>query len=308
VATPVQVDTGGAVVYGMPYENTAAVNVAVVSPTTDTRQDLIVLRRDWAAQTIRITKIDGVEGGGVPAHTQSAAPSGTGIYDIPLASLSTTIGGVIAVTDLREFCLFGTGVADDAFATAQINNDAVDFVDRETRETVLFVGASDLEVIPQTKCFTYAAGSAQQMTLADPTWDGAANASGWRMTGTGGYKGVQGSIWLPPANWAGSDVETYLWWTSNFAGTSTCYFRSAALLYSSLYEATYYPTGSVSSYLSGTVVVSDIYRNAGFVIESDEFGPSTDRNHCTFAIWWYNSAGVEDVDLLGVEFRYTGYA
>ena len=84
VATPITVATGGAVVYGMPYENTAIVNVAVPNPVTDTRQDTIVLRRDWAAQTIRITRIAGVEGGSAPAITQSPAPSGTGIYDIPL--------------------------------------------------------------------------------------------------------------------------------------------------------------------------------------------------------------------------------
>jgi len=180
VATPVQVDTGGAIVYGMPYENTVAVNVAVISPTFDTRQDLIVLRRDWAAQEIRITKIDGLEGGGVPAHVQSPAPDGTGIYDIPLASLSTTIGGVITVTDLREFCLFGTTPADGAIDTAQLDNDSVDFVDRDTREYILFFGGGDLQpCLVGSKTWPH---DSVAMT-GTPTWNGAANEEGWQMNG-----------------------------------------------------------------------------------------------------------------------------
>ena len=100
VATPITVDTGAAYVYGFPYWNLiAAVNVAVPSPTVNTRIDYIVLRASWAAQTIRVTRIAGVEGGGAPALVQTDGVT----WDMPLATISTTIAGVITVTDAREF-------------------------------------------------------------------------------------------------------------------------------------------------------------------------------------------------------------
>jgi hypothetical protein len=99
VATPVAVNTGAAYVYGFPYWNTASVNVAIPTPTVAVRIDRIVLRASWSAQTVRITRIAGNEGGGAPALVQSDGVT----WDIPLAQTSTTVGGVITVTDQREF-------------------------------------------------------------------------------------------------------------------------------------------------------------------------------------------------------------
>lgn len=98
-ATPVSVDTGQAFVYGIPYYNTAAVTVAIATPGASTRIDRIVLRASWAAQTVRITRIAGTEGAGVPAMTQTAGTT----WDIPLANVSITTGAVITVTDAREW-------------------------------------------------------------------------------------------------------------------------------------------------------------------------------------------------------------
>lgn len=96
-ATPVAVADGAAIDYGFPYWNTAAVDVAVVSPDLNTRIDRIVLRAVWATQTVRIYKIDGVEGGGAPAIVTNYGVT----WDLKLAQISTTIGGVITVTDER---------------------------------------------------------------------------------------------------------------------------------------------------------------------------------------------------------------
>lgn len=98
-ATPVSVDTGRAICWGTWYENGAAVTVAIPTPAVSTRIDRIVLRKSWSAQTVRITRIAGAEGGGVPAMTQSAGIT----WDIPLAQVSITTGGVITVTDERTF-------------------------------------------------------------------------------------------------------------------------------------------------------------------------------------------------------------
>ena len=99
VATPVTIQEGAAIVDGTMYYNNADVTVAIPAPAADTRIDYIVLRKSWAAQTIRITRIAGVEGAGAPALTQTI---GT-IWDFPLAQASIAVGGVITVTDVRVF-------------------------------------------------------------------------------------------------------------------------------------------------------------------------------------------------------------
>jgi hypothetical protein len=92
-------------------------------PTGATRIDRIVLRASWAAQTVRITRIAGVENDDAPALTQTPGTT----YDIPLAQVSITTGGVITITDERVFCVFGTQVPAanlaDGAALAEILDD-----------------------------------------------------------------------------------------------------------------------------------------------------------------------------------------
>jgi hypothetical protein len=99
VATPVSVATGQAIVDGTYYENTSVVTVAIPTPAVATRVDLIVLDKDWVAQTVRIARVAGVEGAGAPAVTQVDGTT----WEIALAEVSIDIGGSIVVTDVREF-------------------------------------------------------------------------------------------------------------------------------------------------------------------------------------------------------------
>ena len=99
VATPITVATGIALADGKFYLNDSAVSVVIPTPAVSTRIDRIVIRKSWAAQTCRITRIEGIEGGGVPALVQNDGVT----WDVPLAQISTTTGGVITVTDDREF-------------------------------------------------------------------------------------------------------------------------------------------------------------------------------------------------------------
>ena len=118
-SSPVSVATGVAVVYGIPYFNTAATTIAIPTPSTATRIDRIVLRASWSAQTVRITRIAGTEGAGsAPAMTQSAGTT----WDIPLANVSITTGGVITVTDAREFL---QNLGDGGVTTAKIADNAI---------------------------------------------------------------------------------------------------------------------------------------------------------------------------------------
>lgn len=93
-AGQVTVQTGVALVDGSLYKNTAAVNVAIPTPAASTRVDRIVLRKDFGAQTVRITRIAGVEGGGAPSITQTDGVT----WDVKLASVSITTAGAITVT------------------------------------------------------------------------------------------------------------------------------------------------------------------------------------------------------------------
>jgi hypothetical protein len=99
VASPVSVNTGCALVDGKFYRNDAAVNVAIANPMAATRIDSIVLRKDWAAKTVRIVLISGAEGGVAPAlvHTDGVT------WDTPLAEVSITTLGVITVADTRSY-------------------------------------------------------------------------------------------------------------------------------------------------------------------------------------------------------------
>jgi len=97
--SPISVNTGAAFVDGKFYENDAAASVVVPSPTVSTRIDRIVLRKGWVAQTVRITRIEGIEGGGAPALTQNDGTT----WDIPLYLVTITTGGAITLTDQREY-------------------------------------------------------------------------------------------------------------------------------------------------------------------------------------------------------------
>lgn len=124
--SPVSVATGAAYVYGIPYENDAVVTVAIPTPVSATRVDRIVLRADWTAKTVRITRLAGTEGAGAPAITQSPGS----VYDVKLAQVMITTGGVITVTDERQFCRFATRIAtenieDGAITAAKISGGAV---------------------------------------------------------------------------------------------------------------------------------------------------------------------------------------
>lgn len=99
--SPVSVDTGYALVDGKPWRASASVDVAIPTPSTNPRIDRVVLRKDFSGQTIRVTRIAGTEAASpsAPALTQSDGTT----WDVPLAQVYITTGGVITVTDEREF-------------------------------------------------------------------------------------------------------------------------------------------------------------------------------------------------------------
>jgi hypothetical protein len=91
--SPVSINTGRAMVDGIWYESDTAVTVAMATPAVNPRVDRIVLRKDWAGQTVRITRIAGAEAASpvAPALTQIDGTT----WDLPLWQIHITTGGAI---------------------------------------------------------------------------------------------------------------------------------------------------------------------------------------------------------------------
>lgn len=121
-SSPVATNTGGAYVYGFPYNNSTSVDTAIPTPSSNTRIDRLVLRANWSAQTVRITRIAGTEGAGVPSITQVDGTT----WDIPLYQASITTGGTITLTDEREFLHPNIAVDSD-----MIDDDVTQFYRRQ---------------------------------------------------------------------------------------------------------------------------------------------------------------------------------
>ena len=98
VSGGVSVNTGAALVDGMFYENDAKLTIEIPTPSSSTRIDAIVLRRNATTQTIRAIRIVGTEGAGAPSIVQVE----DGTWDLKIAEASITTAGVITVTDYRE--------------------------------------------------------------------------------------------------------------------------------------------------------------------------------------------------------------
>jgi hypothetical protein len=93
---------GGAIVDGRPYVNTENVDVVIPSAVGggNTRIDRIVLRADWTAHTVRVTRIAGVDAGS-PTPPTITETSET-LYDVIICQVLVTEAGAITITDERE--------------------------------------------------------------------------------------------------------------------------------------------------------------------------------------------------------------
>lgn len=127
-ASPVSVATGAALVAGIPFESDAAVTFTVSTPTLGTTGHRIVLRADYSAKTVRLALLSSSNGvAAIPAVTQVANTT----WEVGIASLTITTGGVITITDTRGYLHYrtrvNTAMLDDGnVTTAKLANDSVD--------------------------------------------------------------------------------------------------------------------------------------------------------------------------------------
>jgi hypothetical protein len=123
--TLVAVNAGAAYVGGVPYENDDVVYLTHTTPGSGTRHDMVILRADWRAQTVRAVYVEGTTAE-YPTLTQIVGD----IYEIPLAYVDVSSNGSRTITDAREFCVFSLelgeeNVPDGRISTNMLANDAV---------------------------------------------------------------------------------------------------------------------------------------------------------------------------------------
>lgn len=125
-----RVASGGALVRGFLYRNTANVDLTIPSPAADTGFR-VILRANWTAQTVRTTYILNTTGITTPpALTQTDGTT----WEIPLASGIISAAGVISSltqTGQRTYLHYNTQISttmleDDSVTNAKVADDAID--------------------------------------------------------------------------------------------------------------------------------------------------------------------------------------
>ena len=303
-ASPLAVDTGGAVLYGLAYESDAALSISVPTPTSDTRIDRIIVRRDWSTRETRVVRLAGTEGGPAPALTQTLLNR----WEIPLYQASIDIAGTITLTDEREYCTYATRPVAGSIATAHLVNDSADLTARSTRTKKFFVPAQALQPESGTgytpwgttyyPAFQYAAGGSYLSNRTLAPWDGNL-PPGWTGDSTSYYTGWYAGFKVPPLM-SGSALTINAWWTA--AGSPTFYLRSAwqmwrtgeSVQYSEGYSSTYCNSGGGAGRPWNKTLVRSVSPLYG-----DEW--------VNYFLATYSAAAAEDVLIHGLEIQYTGY-
>jgi len=157
-ASPLAVNTGSAIVYGFFYENTASVNLTVTTPVVGTTGGHVILRVNWAAQTVRLVAVRNTDGvAAIPSLTQTAGTT----WEIRLATFTITTGGVITLTDARTYCHFSTEIIaamiqDSTITPAKLANRSRTFLVQPFRKTnivgdqALFAGVIQADAVATT--------------------------------------------------------------------------------------------------------------------------------------------------------------
>jgi len=112
--TTVTIDTGGALVYGIPYINTSPVSFVVPVPVINTTGWRIVLRADWEEQTVRLVLLMNADGNpAVPTRTTVAGVR----WEITVALGTVTILGVLSLLSSPDYLDPGIEIDDSKIET-----------------------------------------------------------------------------------------------------------------------------------------------------------------------------------------------
>jgi len=217
ISSPITVAAGGACVYGMLFDSDSAATVNVSTPTSGTsRYDLIVARRTWAVQGVRIARVAGVAGviPAVPTVTQTA---GT-IWEVPLATLLIDDAGNITTTNTREFCTYTTEWPANIVTAGMYEEGAISAALRPDLVRYDLKGAGQFTPDNVTPCTRAAGASYDFWNFADAAFN-----RGWAYFLV--PEGIVGNptfyIWSTPVvNGAGAGVENCQFDYSIYYGSS----------------------------------------------------------------------------------------
>ena len=109
-STTMRVPDGYAIVHGVWYKNTANYDITAPSgnPSANPRIDVVVLEKDFTAQTVRVAIVEGTEAASPTAPTMTQTDGD--IWQIPLAQYQISVLGVISsLTDRRSIAVSSTG-------------------------------------------------------------------------------------------------------------------------------------------------------------------------------------------------------
>src|SRR5512145_3159566 len=117
VASPVSVALGAAWIDGVYFSSTTAQTLAISTPIVGTTGGHIILRVDYSADTARLYAVSSTDGISTPpALTQTSET----LYEIRIATYTITTGGVVALTDAREYMHFSTRVSESMLDTGAV--------------------------------------------------------------------------------------------------------------------------------------------------------------------------------------------
>lgn len=114
----IRVASGGAVVDGKFYDNTANVDFGGAAPGGGSNYYTVVLDKDFSAQTVRLNML-GPNPSAPPTVTQSDGVT----WEIAIATVEITSGSVVTVTDARVYCHYNTEVSNAMIANNTIDGD-----------------------------------------------------------------------------------------------------------------------------------------------------------------------------------------
>jgi len=133
----ITIQSGQAIVDGKPYENDSNVNVTIPSAVGggNTRIDRVVLRANWSAQTVRVTRIAGTDAASptVPAITTTSENT----YDIKLYQVRVNTSGTVTIeVDEREWGqLVTNAILNGAIDDTKVGNRVPSFIRRVGNST-----------------------------------------------------------------------------------------------------------------------------------------------------------------------------
>ncbi len=152
-----RVASGGALVYGLPYRNTASIDLWLTTPVINTTGWRLVLRASWEAQTVRVVLLQSADGViAIPGLTQTVGVT----FDLPLAQGFISVVPAVTIGDNRAY--FEPGIEIDnghlsnrtrrisvAPQVAQNQTDGT-FIHRQARGGIFF---PDLKLVRTTSWF-----------------------------------------------------------------------------------------------------------------------------------------------------------